>query len=366
VGQFFVNGDVKTGSIGHRILAGVDMGDKDFFHDWTQGGAITGAAPFNIYDPVYGQVPASGFPQYDRSLGLRERGVYYANTYSALYVQDEMRFFRDKLRLTLAGRYTTARDADPYSGVGSAKKFTPRVGLSYSINNSMSAYAVFDEAFIPQAGASFDGVSFDPITGDNMEIGVKKEWLNGLWTASAAAYQITKNNVLTADPNHQFFSIQLGQTQTKGVEFDLRGRLMHGLDLTLNYAYTDGKITKDTDNRQVGAQIPGTSKHVANAWLSYRVPQGKVAGLGVALGAQFAGGRSNWYGAYDNTLQLMPDYYRFDGAISYQRQKFAVSLNVNNLLNEYLYSGAYYTWSGFYYWQTEALRNARLTIQYKF
>lgn len=366
VGQFFVNGDVKTGSIGHRILAGIDMGDKNFYHDWSQGGAFSGSQGFNIYAPVYGQVPASAYPVYNRSLSIRERGVYYSNKYSALYFQDEIRLFSEKLRVTLAGRYTTARDADPYSGNAKADKFTPRIGASFSFNKNTIAYAVFDEAFVPQAGADFSGNGFDPITGNNMELGLKKEWLEGLWTATATVYQITKNNILTADPNHQFFSVQIGQTQTRGAEFDVRGQIAQGIDLTLNYAYTDGQITKDTDQAQVGSQIPGTSKHIANAWLSYRIFNGLLKGIGVSAGMQFAGDRSNWYGAYSNSLQMMPDYTRFDGAISYQIDRFGISLNMNNIFDQYLYSGAFYSWSQIYYWQAEAGRNFRLAINYKF
>jgi iron complex outermembrane receptor protein len=367
VGQFFVNGDVKTGNIGHRLLVGVDMGDKDFYHDWSQSGPITGRAGFNVYNPVYGQVPASGYPKYDRSLDIRERGVYYNNNYSAVYVQDEIRLFAEKLRLTLAGRYTTVRDQNPYSGGTDAKKFTPRVGLSYSINNSTSAYAVFDQAFIPQAGASFNGKAFDPITGSNKEIGLKRDWLNGRWTATLAAYQIVKNNVLTADPQHQFFSIQLGQTKASGIEFDLRGELVDGLDVTANYAYNDAKVTKDTDETIVGKQIPGTAKNIANAWLNYRFSQGALKGLGVAIGVQYQNGRTNWYGAYDTEADYnMPVYTRLDAAITYRFDKFAVALNVNNLTNNYLYSGSYYTWTKFYYWQAEAMRNSRLAISYRF
>lgn len=365
VGQFFVNGDVKTGPVNHRILAGLDMGQKDFFHDWSQGGTFSGPQGFNIYHPVYGQVPVSAYPKYDRSLSLRQRGVYYAQSYSAIYVQDEIRFLQDKLRLTLAGRYTNARDTDPYSGIGKAEKFTPRVGLSYSIDKNTSAYAVFDQAFVPQAGADAQGKGFDPITGNNKEIGLKREWLGGLWSTSIAAYNITKNNVLTADPNNQFFSVQLGQTQVKGIEFDLRGQIVHGLDLTLNYAYTDGKVTKDTEKKNVGVQIPGTSKNVANAWLSYKSTTGNLQGLGVSLGGQFIGGRSSWY-VFDGSKQSLPNYFRMDGAISYQSNKFAIALNVNNVLNAYLYMGAYYNWSDFYYWQAEAKRNLRLSINYKF
>ncbi|MCP9755126.1 TonB-dependent receptor [Lacihabitans sp. CCS-44] len=367
VGQFFVNGDATTGKIKHRLLAGVDMGDKDFYHDWNQAGAIVGASPFIVTSPIYGQVPAAAYPVYNRTLDVKQRGVHYNNVYTALYAQDEIRLMNDKLRLTLAGRYTTTGDEDPWSGSVDAGKFTPRVGLSYSVNKNTSVYAVVDDSFIPQAGATFEGKEFDPITGTNKELGVKREWLNGRWTASASVYQITKNNVLTGDPNHQFFSIQLGQTQTSGIEFDVKGQLFSGLDVTLNYAYTDGKVTKDTDGKQVNTQIPGTDKSIANAWLSYRVPTGKVEGLGFSLGASHAGGRSAWYAEYDKSIDpSMPSYTRFDAATSYQFGKFGVALNVNNLFNADVFSGAYYSWSKFYYYQTEAQRNYRLSINYKF
>lgn len=363
VGQFFLNGDLQTGSVGHRILAGLDMGDKDYYHDWSQGGSI---GALNVYQPAYGQTAASSFPQYDRSRDIRERGVYYRNSYAAFYLQDELAFFSDRLRLTLAGRYTTVADVDPYSGTGSASKLTPRVGISYSINANTSAYAVFDVAFIPQLGSDFHGKSFEPVTGDNREIGLKRDWLDGRWTASLSAYQITKNNVLTADPDHMYYSIQIGQTQTKGVELDIRGQLIEGLNATANYAYTDGSVTKDSDASRIGLQIAGTSKHIANAWLNYRFSEGILSGFGLSAGVQYQGGRTNWYGTYDNSLQGMPDYSRVDAALSYQGNRFHVAWNINNVTNKYLYSGAFYSYSNFYYWQAEPLRNSRLSFTYTF
>lgn len=364
VGQFFVNGDVRTGKLGHRILAGIDMGDKDFYNDWNQAGTIPS---LNVYNPVYGKVAGSQYPAFDRSLDIRERGVYNNTNYSALYLQDEIHMFNDKLRLTVAGRYTSAKSQDPYSGASNDSKFTPRFGASYSINKNTSLYAVVDESFIPQGGTDYYGKAFKPVTGGNKEIGIKKEWLNGRWTATAAYYQITKNNVKTSDPEHLYFSIQLGQTKTSGFEFDLRGQLFEGLDVTANYAFTDGKITEDTDKGLLGKQIPGTSKNIANLWLNYKFQKGIAKGFGASIGVQHQNGRTNWYGAYDLASDSsMPAYTRLDGAISYQKDKFAISLNVNNLTNAYLYSGAFYSWSKFYYWQVEALRNARLAVAFRF
>lgn len=367
VGQFFINGDVMTGKVKHRILTGLDMGNKDFYHDFSQGGDFAGTEGFNVYHPVYGKVPASSYPIFNRDLSIKQRGIHYNNKYSAFYLQDEIRLLEEKLRITLAGRYTVTGDVDPYSGSVDAKKFTPRAGVSYSINPATSVYAVYDESFIPQAGATFAGEKFRPITGSNKEIGVKREWFNGRWTASAAVYEITKNNELSPDPQNQFFSIQLGQTKTRGVEFDVRGQLFNGLEATVNYAFTDARITEDTEEKQVGRQIPGTDRHIANAWLNYRVPSGKVKGLGVSFGASHAAGRTSWYGVYDRTVDpAMPTYTRFDAAASYQFDKFGVAVNVNNLFNEQLISGGYYSWSQMYYWQSEALRNARLSFTYKF
>ena len=113
--------------------------------------------------------------------------------------------------------------------------------------------------------------------------------------------------------------------------------------------------------------MPGTDKHIANAWLSYRVSSGAAQGLGLSLGISHAAGRTSWYSEYDKTIDpAMPSYTRFDAAASYQFGKFGVALNVNNLFNADIISGAYYSWSKFYYWQAEAMRNARLSINYKF
>ena len=34
--QAFINGDVATGSVRHRILGGIDIGTKNYFADWSQ------------------------------------------------------------------------------------------------------------------------------------------------------------------------------------------------------------------------------------------------------------------------------------------------------------------------------------------
>lgn len=369
-GQLFVNGEFKTAGIQHRVLGGLDYGNKKYIADWKQSFSLDKDTPFNIYNPVYGSI---AIPAIDRSKPLAERaaGNILAQEYGAVYVQDELGFFTNRLRLTLAGRYTTA-ETNQYKSIIKNEKFTPRLGLSASVDKTTAIYALYDQAFIPQLGKLANDTQVKPITGNNVEVGVKKDWFNGRWNSTVSFYQIIKNNQLVADPNDttNTYSLQLGQTKTKGVEFDARGEIVPGLNLTFNYAYTDSEITKDTDETKIGQKVPGYAKHITNTWLAYKVNSGKIAGLGVSLGYQWQLNRYPWF-VSTGTDGGLPNYFRLDGGVSYQLKKVNLALNVNNLLNDYLYSGSPYdfnydgTMDG-HYWQTEAPRNFRFSIGYTF
>ena len=365
MGQMFLNGDVQTGTVSHKILAGIDMSNKDYYHDWNQGGAL-GSPDFNIYAPVYGNAMV---PVFDRSKNIRERGVRYHNSYSGFYAQDEIGFFNNNLRLTLAGRYTTLNTGDVYSGDYKRSKFTPRVGLSYSIDKNTAVYFLNDQSFLENFGTDWQNKSFDPITGNNLELGIKRDWINGKWNSAVSVYQITRNNVLTPDLSHPnpaggYYNRQSGQQQTKGVEVDIRGQLVSGLDVIINYAFTEAKTTKDSKLENIGNQVPGSSQHIQNSWLNYKVDKGALTGFGISLGYQYQVKRSPWF-VFDGTKQNnLPDYFRVDGGLSYQKEKIGFNLVVNNILDKYLYSGGPY--GAFYYWQAEPGTNARFSVNYRF
>lgn len=368
-GQMFLNGEIATGAVQHKLLAGIDIGHKDYYADWNQGAAL-GSADFNIYAPTYGTIAAAAIPAWDRSKSIRERGVRYNNAYSSFYVQDELAFWNNKLRLTLAGRYTTNKNINPYSGNTNDGKFTPRAGLSYSIDKATTAYFVYDQAFVANPGTDWQRRNFDPLTGDNLEAGFKKDWLGGKWNTAVSVYQITRNNVLTTDLEHpnpstgQFtFQRQSGQQQTKGVEVDIKGEVARNLEAVVNYAFTDAVTTKDSNKDLVGNQVAGATRHIQNTWLSYKLTDGKLAGFRVSLGYQYQAGRSSWF-IFDGTESSLPNYFRLDGGVSYHTARFGVNVNVNNLTNKYLYSGAPY--GGTFYWQTEPGINSRITVSYKF
>jgi iron complex outermembrane receptor protein len=374
--QAFVNGNITTGLVKHRILGGIDIGTKNYYADWSQSLPLDSVGrPFDPQNPNYG-TPAMGYPVFDRTLNLEARAVngggVMEQQYTGVYVQDELGFLDNKIRLTLAGRYTYVKQSSFGGAEEKGKHFTPRVGLSVSLTPNTSVYALYDQAFIPQAGKLADGGTLKPITGNNTEFGVKRDWADGKWNTTVAFYRILKNNELTADPNsppNAGLSVVLGQKRAQGVEFDLRGTIVNGLNLTANYAYTNSEVTKVTEgvsDIKVGDLIPGFAKHTVNGWLSYKVQNGALKGTGVSAGFTYLAGRATTNWSSTNSSLNQPDYFKLDGGLFWEKGNIRVTGNVFNVLDKYLYSGGYYDWLKSYYWQTEAPRNFRLSLTCKF
>ncbi|WP_298709447.1 TonB-dependent siderophore receptor [Chitinophaga sp.] len=382
-GQFSLTGEEYTGSVRHRILAGVDMGVKKFWGDFRtlKNDVRLGKTEiFNVYNPKYG-IPFDSMPKLDRSRSVRQRaaGSDYISSVSYVsgYVQDELGFFDNNLRLSLAGRFTQAittgrnRNADKVDNV-----FSPRVGLSYSIDKNTSVYALYDQSFVPVAGLDSSGNAFDPAKGNDIEFGVKRDWFKGRLSTSATVYQIKrvndKTNTGLVDSRGNAVQIQLGETTTKGVEIDINGEITPGLNVTLNYALTDSKISRESPtivneaDKKVGNITPNTAKHVTNAWLNYHMVKGPLKGFGVSGGIQWQAERAV---GTNTRVSNIPNYFRADGGLNYQVGKYNVSLLVNNLLdNRKLLTQATLPTSpsGYYTYIVEARRNFRMTFGYRF
>ncbi len=371
-GQAYLNGKFETGAVKHRILAGIDLGNKHFWADWSQTHTLDAIGTYNIYDTSRStRFPHNGYPSFDRSRSIKQRAdtTQVTNSYTGIYVQDELGFFNDRLRLTLAGRYTFAKDNSYGTTVTNDERFTPRVGLSFSIDKSTSVYALYDQTFDPQMGMLRNGDKVNPITGNNWEAGIKRSWFNDRWHTSLSVYQILKNNETASDPSNtgsESYLVQIGQSKAKGVEVDLVGEIVKGLSVIANYAYTDYKVSKSIDpiNRPVGMRLPGYAKHDFNIWLKYAFSKGALKGFSLSAGQASQLDRSSWGGLSENGDSSLPDYFRFDAAAGWRNGNFSVALNVYNLFNRYLYSGSMY--GDVYYWQSEAKRNFKLGVTYNF
>lgn len=373
LGQIFVNGKFNTGPVTHKVLGGLDMANKEYMADWNQSHNLdTVDDPFNVNSPDYGP-PPNGMPSFDRETPLKERGLggVMTSRFAAGYIQDELGFFENKLRVTLAARYTWISQAS-WGETQADSHITPRVGVSFSVTDNTSVYGLYDQAFSPQSGIIRNDGKVKPLTGNNFEFGIKKDWFDGSWSTTIAAYRIVKENELTGDPANtpsEQYKIVLGEKRAQGVEFDLRGKIIDGLNLIANYAFTESIITSldaglISPTMNVGSVVPGFAKHTANAWLNYSIQSGALKGLGASIGGTYLAGRET--DTWSPGAQRLPNYFKLDGGLSYETKKLKFTANVFNILDEYLYSGSYYQWLEAYYWQTEQPRNIRLGVTYKF
>lgn len=374
LGQAFITGKFATGAVTHKILAGIDMGQKDYMADWGQSHNLdTAASPFDVTDPNYGY-PSNGMPVFDRDTPLEERalvaGGLMSSRYSSGYIQDELGFFNDKLRVTVAGRYTYLSQSSWGDPAVSDKHVTPRAGISYSLDANTAFYGLYDQAFVPQSGIIENGDKVKPITGNNWELGIKRDWFDKNWTTTLSAYSILRKNELTDDPNNtpgESYSIVVGERRAQGIEFDLKGRIFQGFNVVANYAFTESIVTEvapGIDYISEGDVVPGYAKHTANTWLNYTIQAGKLKGLGISGGFSWLAGRET--DTWSEGGMKLPDYFRLDGGLSYETGKIRFTANMFNILNEYLYSGSYYSWLNAHYWQSEPPRNVRFGITYKF
>jgi len=371
--QAYVNGNIKTGILSHQLLAGIDINQKRFLadsyieYDKQADGSLTNY-PLDVNSPLYG----AAVPNYEDPKNVENGNTKQTINYTSLYALDEISLANDKLKLTFGARFTTAQTHNSVSGTvsnSSNSVFTPRFGLSYSINKVLSFYYLTDQTFTPQAGTtapSANGtgsVAVDPKKGMLHEVGLKKDWLEGKWNTTLSVYYLKRAGVLAADPDNNAYYTQIGKSTSKGIDFDLKGRIVKGLNAVINYAYNDSKIVNDVNKSLIGTRTPLFVRHIQNTWLTYDFPFQALEGFGISMGYQYLNGRGGRYSTA--TPYQIPDYFKVDGGIRWANKKVSVNMILNNLLNKNLI-GTPWLRNGLYYWIPQAPSNVRFSIGYNF
>ncbi len=315
-----VVGNFKTGSIDHKLLIGFDLFTSNTTNRFTE----RSLSPIDIFDPVYSR----------NNVGDVIAEFPLASTITdqyGIYVQDQITLL-DNVKLLLGGRFDWVeqriKEEGELTGSQSDDAFSPRVGIVYQPIEPISLYASYSRSFKQVTGSGLDRSLFKPERGTQYEVGVKAD-LSDRLAATLAYFDITRTNVLTADPNDEsgLFSIQTGEQRSRGIEFDVTGEILPGWNIIAGYAYTDAKVTEDTNFED--NQINNVPKHAFNIWTTYEIQRGSLQGLGFGLGLFYVGERE---GDLENTFNL-PSYFRTDAAIFYNRGQFRAALNIRNLFD---------------------------------
>ncbi|MEH1881149.1 MULTISPECIES: TonB-dependent siderophore receptor [unclassified Nostoc] len=330
----------KTGSINHQLLLGLELGWQNVFYDYLR----TAAPGINLFNPVYGAPLPTSF------VDTAQQTESYTDTIS-IYLQDQVTLLSN-LKLLVGGRYdfvsyndrgTDLNDngALAYRNNFYDEAFSPRVGLVYQPIKPISLYASYSESFVPNNTLSASQVALKPSRGTQYEAGIKTELFDGKLSATLAAYNISKTNVATTDPNpnNKDYSIAAGEVKSQGIEFDIYGRILPGWNVIASFAHNDTYVSKD-NNLPVGDRLVAVPRNTASFWTSYEIQSGSFKGLGFGGGLFFVG---DVEANLPNNGVVLPSYVRTDASIFYKKENWRVGLNIKNLFDTtYYYSQGSY------------------------
>ncbi|YAF98113.1 MAG: TonB-dependent siderophore receptor [Nodularia sp. CChRGM 3473] len=325
----------NTGAIAHTLLFGLEVNNA--FGRFSsqvppERQNITGGL-LDIFEPNYDAITYTGGFQ------VFEDGDFQKRNMLGVYLQDQITL-ADNLKLLVGGRFDSVDteqlfQVDNFTVKQTDSAFSPRFGLVYQPNENLSLYASYSRSFVPSLGQSATNTQFEPTRGTQYEIGAKADFLDGRLSTTLSAYDITRSNITTPDPDNPNFSIQVGEQRGRGIDLDIVGEISPGWNIIASYALLDATITRD--NRfEVGNRLNNIPNNAASLWTTYTVQSGDLRGLGFGAGAFFVGERT---GDLANSFML-PSYTRFDAAIYYNRDNFRAALNLRNLFDTQYFAGS--------------------------
>ena len=216
---------------------------------------------------------------------------------------------------------------------------TPYVGLVYDVDGTYSLYGSWTSIFNPQSAVDRDGVLLEPVTGVNMEAGVKGEYFGGALNASAALFRIAQKNLANSLPLTQCragilaCSEAAGEVNSEGVELTLAGALTPNWQASAGVTINSAKYAKAQGSNKVGARFaPERPTRLLRLATSYRLPGALNAWrVGGALRAQ--------NGIFKTTVPIRQGGYAIaDLNAGWQASRqLDVNLSVTNLFDRRYY-----------------------------
>ncbi len=313
----------KTGSIDHRLLAGVEVAQFDdrFTLDFALLPTIALDNPVETASGPLQRIP--------NQAGDASSQVV------APYVVDRIGF-SERFQIVAGARWDSIDYEDEVSGTSrDFSKVSPILGLVYSPTAALSLYANAGRAFAPPSSRVVG--ERKPEESTQTELGAKTELWGGRLQATLAVYELERENV--AIPDLTGVIQQTGTQRSRGVELELAAEPVRGLRTLFSYAYTDSELTRFTELVLVGFDPPtfatfdrsgNTSafapERIANLWVSKRFGNGFGAG---------AGGRylSEQFIAEDNAFRL-DSSFEVNAALFYDLADWRLNLQLKNLTDE--------------------------------
>jgi iron complex outermembrane recepter protein len=222
--------------------------------------------------------------------------------------------------------------------------FTYSVAPRYEITENTSVYARVASGYRPggpnvlppgaDAPATYDA---DRLT--SYEAGIKADWFQKRLSLDFAAYYLDWKDIqLFAQVNGFGINANGGTAVSKGFEFTLTGRPFEGLNLSLNGAYTDAHLTKDTDPLVGGFKgdpLPYVPDWSFGFNADYEFPITNTVNAFVGGSISYVSDRTPDFGTRDADGELvhLDSYETFDLRAGVETGRWLVQAYVRNLFD---------------------------------
>ena len=221
------------------------------------------------------------------------------------------------------------------NGVYTVKhKLSPYVGLVYEFMPKWTLYGSYADVFEPQSAFDRNGNPLGPVSGTQLEAGIKTNIISDSFLLTIAAYRIRQSNRAVTDPVDVNFSISSGLVEGKGFEIELNGKITPQWSISGGYNYNRNRVLSDTDPALEGTQFtPVIPKHSVKLFTDYDFE------YGTALGGLSLGGAITWNGRQRGNGVTQGSYFVADVRAGYDvTEQVNVSVNLNNLFDKKYYA----------------------------
>ena len=354
-----LTGHFDTAGLKHTLLMGADYSITTSPTSFMGG---LNNSTISVSNPVE---PGSA------ALALDPNNLYYSgqNTYdTGAYIQDQIKLPHN-VDLLAGLRYQAWRLSSWYDLEGSTNAgftglvqnpsyndsaVTPRLGIVWEAEKWLSLYGQYSDNYFPNQGFDYQHQTLKATGAKNEEIGLKTQTVDGKLKATLTYFDLTKTNVVSADLTHldlitglYDYQTTIGEVNSKGVELDVQGEIKPHWNVIVTYAYTDAKVTFDTNTPStVGNRMQNVPLNMASLWNTYDFTNGEMAGWTLGGGIVARGSSLD----ASNTITT-PGYAILNAMARYttkwNKSKLTTQVNINNLFNVNYYVSSSYDYRGY-------------------
>ena len=315
--------DFHTGGVHHKLLTGFEYG-------WNLNGGVVdraSLAPIAVRDPRRGVAAPGAFNPFSN--------IETDTWFREFYVQEQVFLLDDRLSLLAGARWAefanrTQNFRNGADGRAGGDAPNPRFGAVWLPRDGISVYAVNSEIQVPSTTADPDGTTFDPVTSELLEFGVRLDLLEQRLGFTVSYFDLVQNNVLQADLARPGFRVQSGESSSSGIELDVTANLRPGWQMLGAASFMDAKISGDANRARVGLRLPNTPDQTFSWWNKYTFQSGVLRGFGVGCGIIRVTDRM---GDANNSF-VLPSYTRVDFSLGYGRDNWTLDVNLRNAFNQ--------------------------------